>query len=1150
MSTPAPDPELEALTPRGRPVRWGRYELQEVLGQGGVARVFGAELLGPHGFRKPVALKVLRERSAAMDARLTEEARLGARLHHPNIVEVLDLGLLDGRLFIAMERIEGVTARDLVQVHGPLPPRAALAILVGVVAALEHAHSLPVGDRLVQVVHRDVKPTNVLLDRNGSIKLGDFGVASAYGTGAFDVGSAWGTPGYMSPEQAAGKEADGRSDLFSVGVMAVELVLGRRPWRRSELDALVPELADPATALRRWGLEAELEARLAGLARVVAGCLHRDAEGRHPDATALRVALEPLAASAPAGPGLPELVTRAMARRPSGGGLATLTAVHLDPTGSAPRTNLTADGDAFVGRDKDLVRLQRLLSTDRLVTIAGPGGMGKTRLARRLGALALDAFAGGVWFCDLSAARTPDDLLRATSAALGLPPLASAPEALVERIGGRLRDLGAVLLILDNFEQLVEPAAGLLPTWMAAAPAARLLVTSRHRLQLPEEQVHLLRPLLPPEAVALYAARASGHPSGDAPLDDGEVRRLVRRLEGLPLAIELAAAHPPQRLRELGRRLSWEVLDLPPADASRTSLGDALAWSWELLADWERGLATQVAAFEDGFTVAAAEQVVDLSPWPDAPWVLFGLESLLSKSLLHATPGADGPRFRPYRAVHHFLQKRLHDPASVRASDGAPATGRAAMEAVNARHGRCFARLGAESNLDRLGGPEGEQAWDELKREAENLDAALRRALRRRDAAVAAGCALARIETLLVDGPAEPGLELADAALSLGVHERDRVRLAVARARILARLGRREESVTALEVVEPVARRLDDPSLLGRVRELQGVNLWRRGDQEGGRATCVEAVGLFARSGVPWREGLGWLTLGGFAYEQGRLDEATDLFHRALDRFRDTGAVRLEGWAHMNVGLTWLARDGLAEALTELQLALAMQKRTGDAEGAALACGNLALALHAAGRYDEALDRQGEAIAAHRRLGSRRGECAVRGERAEVFLDLGQVEEALAEVEVALRQARSLGWPAGEARLRATLGRATLAAGELDRAAEELGEALALARAQAGEAGALLASLAELHATRGDLERSRAFLDEARSALPAEGTPRGQVRLALAEALLAAVAGQRPLALAAVEDAREACRAFPAGAPPWRWLERTQARVVAAFRHR
>jgi len=216
------------------PVSFGRYELLGLLGDGGMARVFRAELKGPRGFRKKAAVKVIRAALGGQNEQLTRalihEARLGGLLHHPNVVETYDFGELDGQAWIAMELVTGIGLDRLLSIREPVPPPVALEITAQICGDLAHAHELADDDRPAPLVHRDLKPSNVMISDSGLVKVLDFGIAKAthISGNTTETGLTKGTPAYMSPEQAAGEEVDPRSDLFAVGALLYELLTGKR----------------------------------------------------------------------------------------------------------------------------------------------------------------------------------------------------------------------------------------------------------------------------------------------------------------------------------------------------------------------------------------------------------------------------------------------------------------------------------------------------------------------------------------------------------------------------------------------------------------------------------------------------------------------------------------------------------------------------------------------------------------------------------------------------------------------------------------------------------------------------------------------------------------------------------------------------------
>jgi len=211
----------------------GRYRLVSRLGSGGMAEVHTAVLEAAHGFQKTVVIKrILPELAAQEEYRemFIQEARLMASLSHANLVSVLDFGQADGGYFLALEFLDGIDLGRAIA-HGPLPSPVALYLAIQVLRGLGYAHGLrdargePLG-----IVHRDVSPQNILLGKNGDVKLGDFGIARAHGRRRTAPGTLKGKASYMSPEQARGEAVDARSDLFSLGLVLYEALTGKNPY--------------------------------------------------------------------------------------------------------------------------------------------------------------------------------------------------------------------------------------------------------------------------------------------------------------------------------------------------------------------------------------------------------------------------------------------------------------------------------------------------------------------------------------------------------------------------------------------------------------------------------------------------------------------------------------------------------------------------------------------------------------------------------------------------------------------------------------------------------------------------------------------------------------------------------------------------------
>lgn len=407
-----------------------------------------------------------------------------------------------------------------------------------------------------------------------------------------------------------------------------------------------------------------------------------------------------------------------------------------------PRTNLPAPLTELIGRQEALAGAGALLAAGRLVTLTGPGGVGKTRLAVATAAGIADAFPDGVWIVELAGLRGADTGTGTASAtglaeaiattlslrddgATGFPgptqPSAPAPSP-ADRLAAALRDR-TVLLVLDNCEPVIEPVAELTELLLRTAPGLRVLATSQEPLGLAGETLWAVEPLRPTEAVRLFAARAAAAAPGFAldAANAGAVEVICRRLDGIPLALELAAT----RVRALGVHELAERLDdrfrvlaggHRGAPARQRTLRAVIEWSWELLTAPERIVLRRLAAHTDGCTLQAAEAVCP-GDGVRPEDVLDLLVRLVGRSLVVMTPdqGPAGPRYRLLESVAAYGTERLHEMADV--------------EPVQQRHLAYYTEL-AERARPHLRGP-GQGRWlRRLDAESGNLRSALATAVR------------------------------------------------------------------------------------------------------------------------------------------------------------------------------------------------------------------------------------------------------------------------------------------------------------------------------------------------------------------------------------------------------------------------------------
>lgn len=261
-----------------------RYHIERQLGQGGMASVY---LARDEELDRPVALKLLADNlagDATFRDRFEREARLAARLSHPNVVRVFDVGESHGRPFIVMEYVEGDTLADELERHGSLPTARAVELALQICRGLEAAHASG-------LVHRDVKPRNLLLRPDGVLKIADFGIArAAESTRLTEIGTILGTAAYLAPEQAEGLEATPAADLYSVGAVLYELLTGRVPYAATSLVELL--------AKQQAGPPAPIGGAPPALEQAVNRCLEPDPSERPASAAALAAELAAAQASA------------------------------------------------------------------------------------------------------------------------------------------------------------------------------------------------------------------------------------------------------------------------------------------------------------------------------------------------------------------------------------------------------------------------------------------------------------------------------------------------------------------------------------------------------------------------------------------------------------------------------------------------------------------------------------------------------------------------------------------------------------------------------------------------------------------------------------------------------------------------------------
>ena len=698
------------------------------------------------------------------------------------------------------------------------------------------------------------------------------------------------------------------------------------------------------------------------------------------------------------------------------------------------RHNLAAERDTFVGRGAELAALARKIDAGaRIVSVLGAGGSGKTRFVHRYAWSWLGDWPGGVVFCDLSEARGRDGILSAVAVALEVP--LSAGDA-SQQLGHAIAARGRCLIVLDNFEQVLEHAGATLGAWAGRAADAVFVVTTRERLHLQGEEVFPLEPLpLGGDAIDLFVERARAQMPAFA-LDAGNreaVARIVALLDGLPLAIELAAARvrvlaPAQIVERLRDRFAL-LAGARGAAARQATLKAAIDWSWDLLAPWEQAAFAQCSVFEGGFTLAAAEAVLDLSAWPDAPPALDAVQALLDKSLLRSwLPAAE--RRLAIDEIYFGMYVSLHEYAAARLEQG---NARAAAEH---RHGRCFAHYGSDAAVEALYGADGVRRRGALALELDNLMAACSRALAAADAAVALPTLRAAWEVLDLQGPLSAAAPLAARLLALpGLDAAQRTRALLLAAWIELRRGRPAGARPSLVEALALARDAGDAHLEALARSSLGRVLRDDGDAHEALVHYEAALAAHRALGRRRAEGAALCGLGALHESQGRVAQALALYQQALAIQRELGNRTDEANAHNLIAVVLAQQGRLADARPHFEASVALARELGDRVAEGEAVNNLGSLHGDEGRPEQAEAAYLQALAIHREVGNRRFEGYALGDLGRMYADPGRWSEARDFLAQALAIARETGERRFEGATLRSLAELALAQGRDDEAA-------------------------------------------------------------------------------------------------------------------
>ncbi|MBX2797027.1 MAG: protein kinase [Myxococcales bacterium] len=1002
----------------GRRARVGRYQLGPVIGEGGMGVVYRATLLGPTGFRKAVALKMLRS-GHFPPGTLRREARLGGMIKHPNLVETWELGEVDGAPFLAMELVEGPDLERLLR-DGPLPARAVVELGQQLATGLAHIHR-PVAAGGPGLVHCDLKPANVLLDPLGIAKIADLGVAMLQDTeGPHRV---VGTPTWMAPEQARGEARSPATDVFALGLLLVYAATRTFPLGSLPLDVL---RGDVDAWFARSSTIESTDVAVPGLGAVIADCLWADPSRRVADASMVAAALGGM--SSPPGEDLwAVLAPWRNPRAPTLGLVHSMSTIAADPSvDTTIPTNIGVHVDPFFGRADLLRAVVGQLADDRVITLRGPGGSGKTRLATQVGLEMARLLEGGAWLAELEHAHDELSMCSAVADALGVPLVDERPGR--ERVAAALGARGEVLVILDNVEQIAEVASEVIEQWARVAPRVRFLSTSRVPLHVPGERVVPLAGLRDVDAADLFRDRLarSGAATRWTPV---QVERVVELLQGLPLALELAAARarmlgPEQLLTRLSSDI--HVLRGRGRPERQTTLLDTVRWSWGLLQAEEQRALARLTVLSGDFSLELADALMEGL----AGDALDLLEVLVDHSLLRsASEGAPQGRLGHWVAVRFFARDEL-----------APTE-----RDVVWTHYTAYVEAQARAWLAALHGPTDAAVRQEMLLERGHLFATASRAVAQElvHSLVPLVEGVALVASMV--GPLPPAMSLLERAVRVdGLDSEEAVRLRAWRGHLLRFAG---EGQRAARTLQSAASEGSTPRVRAWALAWLGSLMADQG-QAGLDEAAVHlehAIELAREAGERPTETFALAWLGSVHRDQGRRDEARRVQQRALDGLGESGSPQLRGWLESELAVldAWEGRP-TAEIRRRMERALHLLEQAGDETLQGRVHGKLASALGSRGMA-EASEHAEQAVQIGASLGDRVGEGIgheILGLQARRKGDHAQAE-AHARRGLALR--RASGDRLGEAVLRMHIGLALQAQGQTAEARGELSAGLVVA---------------------------------------------------------------------------------------------------------
>jgi predicted ATPase/Tfp pilus assembly protein PilF len=994
----------------------------------------GVLYLGRHmNLDVDVAVKCLEpgliERDAEFVARFQREARLAARLNHPNVVRVYDVSESDGVHYLILEYVDGEDAFQRMGRKGPLPEPQALQIIRSAANGLAEAHRNG-------LVHRDIKPANLMISVRGEVKVADLGLARALSgqTGITMEKSLMGTPQYMPPEQwEDARSAGPPADVWALGATLYFLLAGEDAIQGDGAYQIMNRLLkDPFPDIRERRPDVSEET-----ARIIRRSARRDPGERYPTAAEMLVELEEVTGEARVDLEDPEWVaergtvvmiapptTDVMDRikRTSKPGESIPERVALDArrtvvldaaeTGRV-RHNLPSFSTPFIGRDTERGDIVGLLENPecRLLTLTGAGGIGKTRLAVQAASGMVQAFSQGVFFVALAPVSSIEFFVQAVADAIGFTFFGrEEPEV---QILNYVREK-AMLLVMDNFEHLMD-SADFLMEMLQTGPGVKFLVTSRERLNLHGEWVREIEGMDLPDdesadgfdeysAVKLYLQNIQRVRPGYTltPKEKTDILRICRMVDGMPLGIELAAAwgrslSSGEIAAEIEKNRDFLATTMRGLPERHRSIRAVFEQSWRFLSPEEREVFKDLSVFRGGFEREAADRVVGAS--------LTFLNGLVDKSLLRRTPS---DRYEMQELLRQYAEEKLGEDT-------------AGEKRVRDAHCDYFADFLHERE-DRLRVERQRGALDEIGEEIENIRDAWHWAIRAgysepversipalhrfydtrsrfHEGEGAFGDAVETFQSHVESDPGDSGrrwilgglmarhglfslylgrYETARGILQEGLemlhNHPNRAEYAFCLNNlgiVLYRLGERDEAERCYRESLEVCREVDDPYGVARSLNNLGMLANSRGEFTEARRLYQESLEILREIDDPYGIGRTLNNLGAVFLELGEYDEARDLYEESLVIWREMGDRRGVSSSLNNLGFFSYLTGDIARAKEKYAESLAIKREIGNRHGIAISLINLGGVASKLGEYDTSREWLEESLEICHEIGDR-----------------------------------------------------------------------------------------------------------------------------------------------------------------------------------